>query len=109
MVTAYRAGDAEIEKLLLTDYCKWVGFGIDNYLRIFNARRLVLYVDLQLFDQRMRDAIEGFARANENQVTAKCELRFASNGMELHLRAATSLALKNFLSVAYHDTLMKGV
>lgn len=108
LIKAYQAGDDDIRKLLLTEYCRWIGIGIDNYLRVFNPRRLVLYVDANLFDAEMTQTIERFARIYENPVTAPCELRFASNGMELHLNAAISLAIKNFLSPSVHESLMKG-
>ena len=104
----YRSGDAEISQMLLDDYCRWIGLGVANYSRVFNPRRLMLYVDADLFDEALQERVLEIVRSHENQVTAKSRIRFAAAGPTLHLRAAAALAIRHFLSTTHHDALMKG-
>lgn len=108
VVRLYRSGDEEVARVLTEDYGRWIGVGIANYSRIFNPRRLVIYVDDELFDARLQERILQVVHGYENQVTAKSKIRFAPGGPLLHLRAAAALAIRHFLSTAYHDLLMRG-
>ena len=108
VVDLYRSGDRAIAEMLENDYCMWIGVGVANYSRIFNPRRLIVYVDEALFGDALKRRVRSIVQGYENQVTARTDIRFAAAGPMLHLRAAAALAIRHFLSTTYHDLLMRG-